>query len=152
MIGTCITYNDFEFRATLVYFANTTTYPAATLLQFFTNGTAYIDAYNRGALNGANRQLALYLMTAHLAALNDLINAEGGSVPGFVKSGSIDKVTVALQPPPAKTQFQFWCNLTPWGQQLLPLLSVATAGGLYVGGRPEGFGFRRVFGSFGLGR
>lgn len=152
MIGTYITYDDATFRATLVYFANTVTYPAALMQQFFTNGTSYISNYNRGALNGENRQLALYLMTGHLAALNDMVNANDGSVPGYVKDASVDKVKVSLQPPPAKNQFQFWLGLTPWGQQLLPLLCIASAGGFYVGGRPEGLAFRRTYGGFGFGR
>ena len=152
MIGTVISYDDAAFRATLTYFADTIKYPPALMQQFFTNGTSYISNYNRGALAGQSRELALYLMTGHLAALNDAINENEGSVPGFVKDATIDKVKVGLQPPPAKNQFQYWLGLTPWGQQLLPLLTIASAGGFFVGGRPEGLAFRRAFGSFGFGR
>lgn len=152
MSGTTLVYDDANFRATLNYFADPTVYPEAALSQWFTNGTSYISAYNAGTLQGQNRQLALYLMTAHLAALNDLIVADKGSVPGLITDAMVDKVKVTIQPPPSKNQFQYWLGLTPWGQQLLPLLAIASAGGFYVGGRPEGLAFRRVAGGFGFGR
>lgn len=152
MSATYLTYDDAQFRATIPFFANATTYPQALMQQFFTNGIAYISNYNAGILQGDRRQLALYLMTGHLAALNDLIIANDGSVPGLVTNAKVDKVQVQITPPPAKDQWEYWLNLTPWGQQLLALLQVASAGGFFIGGRPEGLGFRRVFGGFGTGR
>jgi hypothetical protein len=152
MSGTYILYDDATFRATLPFFSNETTYTPVALQQFFNNGISYISNYNRGALNGNSRQLACFLMTAHLAALTDLINEQDGSVPNLVVDATIDKTKVTVEPPPSKTQFHYWLNLTPWGQQLLPLLAVSAAGGFYVGGRCEGLAFRRVFGGFGFGR
>lgn len=152
MSGTFLEYDDAVFRATLPFFADTTVYPEAAMQQNFTNGISYISNYNRGTLNGPSRQLALYLMTGHLAALNDLIIAQDGSVPGLITNAVIDKVQVTIQPPPSKNQFQYWLGLTPWGQQLLALLSVKSVGGFYVGGQPETAGFRRVYGGFGTGR
>lgn len=152
MSGTYILYDDATFRATLPFFSNETTYTEVALQQFFNNGISYISNYNRGALNGNSRQLACFLMTAHLAALTDLINEQDGSVPNLVVDATIDKTKVTVEPPPSKTQFQYWLNLTPWGQQLLPLLAVSSAGGFYVGGRAEGLAFRRAFGGFGFGR
>lgn len=149
MSGTYILYDDATFRATLPFFSNTAVYPEAALQQWFTNGISYISNYNAGALSGLDRQLACYLMTAHLAALNDQIVANGGSVPGFVVDATIDKVKVQIQPPPARNQFQYWLGLTPWGQQLLPLLAIKSAGGFFIGGSPERAAFRRVLGGFG---
>lgn len=149
MSGSVLTYNDTDFRTQIPFFANTTTYPQALMNQFFINGSGYISTYNYGFLNGARRQQGLYLMTAHLAALNDMIIANNGAAPGVVINAEIDKVKVGLQPPPNKNQWQWWLNQTPWGQQLQALLAVASAGGWYVGGMPERLGFRRVGGGFG---
>lgn len=143
-----LVYTDVDFRVAFPFFANMTTYPQASLQNWFTQGTSYVSAYNRGILRNVNRQLALYQMTAHLAALNDIIVAEAGAAPGLVVSAKIDKIAVTLKPPPSKTQFQWWLNLTPWGQMLLTLLSVRSAGGWNVGGTPELAAFRRVGGIF----
>lgn len=88
----------------------------------------------------------LNLMTAHIVALNLIIMT--GSAPGILVGATIDKVTVQLQPPPEKNQFQWWMNQTPYGQQLLALLQVQSVGGFYVGGLPETSAFRKVGGIF----
>lgn len=144
-----LVYDDTAFRLQYPFFANVTTYPEITLQTNFTNGTSYISDYNAGILQGQSRQTALYLMTAHITALNDIIVANNGAAPGYVTNAKIDKISVTLEPPPAKNQFQWWLNLTPWGQQLLALLQVQSAGGWAVGGNPERLGMRRVGGGFG---
>lgn len=149
MAGTTLTYDDATFRATYSYFASTATYPEVALQNWFTLGTNYVSDYNAGIMQGASRQAALYLMTAHLAALNDLIVADAGAVPGQLVNASIDKVKVTITPPPAPNQWQYWLGLTPWGQMLLALLQAKSAGGWVVGGNPERLGFRRVGGGFG---
>lgn len=147
-----LTYNDTQFRQTLPYFADINAYPVTVLQQFFTNATSYVSPFNYGWLCGADRQLALYLMTGHLAALGDQIRANDGSSNGVIIGARIDKIDVKLQPPPAKNQLKWWLNQTTWGQQLLALLSAKSAGGWNVGGLPERQAFRRVNGGFGLGR
>jgi hypothetical protein len=143
-----LVYTDADFRTAFPFFANTITYTEASLQLWFTQGTSYISAYNRGWLRNKNRQLALYQMTAHLAALNDIIVAENNAAPGLAVAARIDKIQVTLMPPPVKSQFQWWLNLTPYGQQLLALLQVRSAGGWSVGGTPELAAFRRVGGVF----
>lgn len=88
----------------------------------------------------------LQLMTAHLATLNIMIM--GGNLPGIITAATIDKVSVTLQPPPEKNQFQWWLNQTPYGQQLAALTQIATIGGFFVGGLPETSAFRKVGGIF----
>ena len=144
-----LVYNDADFRAMFPFFTSTVTYPQASLLNWFTMGTSYVSNINCGFMVDAARQQALYLMTAHLAALNDMIVANAGAVPTLVKGASIDKVKVDLEMPPTKTQFQWWLNLTPWGAQLLTLLAIQSAGGWVIGGLPERAAFRRVAGGFG---
>jgi hypothetical protein len=82
----------------------------------------------------------LQLMTAHLLQLNS--NIEDGNTPGVVIGATIDKVSVQIQPPPEKNQWQYWLNQTPYGQQLLALLQVQSVGGFYIGGSPERLAFR----------
>lgn len=149
MSGTTLVYNDMDFRAAFPFFANMTTYPEAVLSMNFTNGTNYISNYNYGWLQNGNRQFALYLMTAHLTALNDLIVANNGAVPMIETQAKIDKIAVTVKPPPETNQWQYWLNLTPWGAMLLAELQVASAGGWLIGGLPERFAFRRVGGGFG---
>lgn len=144
-----LVYNDANFRAMFPFFVSTITYPTASLQNWFTMGTSYVSDVNCGYMIDAARQQALYLMTAHLAALNDIIVANAGSVPTLVKDAAIDKVHVGLEMPPTKTQFQWWLNLTPWGAQLLTLLNIQSAGGWIIGGLPERAAFRRVAGGFG---
>jgi hypothetical protein len=85
-------------------------------------------------------------MTAHLAAISVLIAA--GQIPGLVQNATIDKITVGLTPPPIPNQFQWWLNITPYGQQLLAMLQVNSVGGFYIGGLPERSAIRKVYGIF----
>lgn len=88
----------------------------------------------------------LYLMTAHLLAIN--LQVLAGNNPGIVTQASIDKISVTMQPPPERNQWQWWLNQTPYGQQLLALLQAQSAGGFYVGGTPERTAFRGFGGRF----
>lgn len=144
-----LVYTDADFRLQFPYFASTVTYPQATLQRNFDTGTNYVSAYNYGFLNDAARQTALYMMTAHLTMLNDMLIANAGAPSQMVTRAKIDQIEVTLQPPPEKNQFQWWLNLTQFGQQLLALLQIKSAGGWAVGGLPERRGFRRVGGGFG---
>lgn len=88
------------------------------------------------------------LMVAHMLAMRD--NASnGGSPAGTLASASIDKVSVSFQAPPTGTSyFKFWLSGTPYGAELLAMLSRCSVGGLYVGGAPERAAFRIVGGRF----
>lgn len=97
-------------------------------------------------------QTGWQLMTAHLLQIR--ANATDGTGTGVVTSASIDKVSVSLQAPPfGSSSYKFWLAGTPYGQQLAALLARCSAGGVYVGGRPERAAFRSVGGTFpGRGR
>jgi hypothetical protein len=131
------------FRAAYPAFAQTD--PVALNMYWSTAGI-YINPNIYNCTNVTLLTQYLNLMTAHLAALSCLIAA--GEAPGFVTSATVDKVTVAIQPPPETNQFQWWLNLTPYGQQLLALLQVQAVGGFYAGGLPELSAFRKVYGVF----
>jgi len=88
----------------------------------------------------------LILMVAHLLALG--IKERDGGVAGQVTGATVDKVSVSIAPPPSRDMWSYWLGLTPYGMQLMALLKVCTAGGLYVGGLPERAAFRSVGGIF----
>jgi hypothetical protein len=130
----CIAYNDSAFRALFPAYANTVQYAPSTVQAFWDTATAYVSNRRGGCFTGgltvAQQSLALNQMTAHLLYLNGLIAT--GNVPGVMTAATVDKVSVTLEPPPAPNQWQYWLNQSPYGQQLLALLQVASVGGFYA--------------------
>lgn len=143
-MGATITFNPTLFRQQFPAFANDTTYPDAMLQMYFDMATCYVSDRNYGFLRNCCRGLALNLLVAHIISLGTAIVA--GDPTGTITSATIDKISVTLLAPIAKNGWQFWLNQTPYGQQLLALLSKAGCGGLYIGGRPETAAFRKVYG------
>ena len=140
MVDPYFSFNTSAFRVTYPAFANETTFPTVTLQAYFNTAGSYLANDNYGQLRDDSRYTALTLMTAHLAALSILIAA--GETPSVAAGASIDKVTVSLEPPPVKSQFHWWLSTTPYGQQLLALLQMRSAGGFYLGGSRTRGGFR----------
>lgn len=123
-------YNDAAFRALFPAYANTGTYPQATIQAQWNVATAYINNCGWSALNPAQLALALNQLTAHLLYINGIIAS--GNIPTMVNGASIDKISVTLQPPPFGTsEFKWWLGLSPYGQQLVALLSIVGMGGYY---------------------
>jgi hypothetical protein len=146
---TAVVFDATAFRAQNPAYADPTAYPDATLQQYWNNATNYISDANSGVLGAlvdAQLQFAINLMTAHLLFLSGLVLR--GVSPGFVTQSTIDKISVSLQAPPEKNQWQWWLNLSPYGQQLLAMLQARSAGGFYIGGLPELGAFRKVGGTF----
>jgi len=139
-----------DFRAMFPVFANPVAFPDAVINMQYATATIYISDSNCGVLNGTARLTALYQMTAHLIALNVLVAENDGSVPGITTAARVGSVSVTLLPPPAKNQFQWWLNQTPYGAALLALLKRKAVGGFFIGGGGEGplGGFRRAGGGF----
>lgn len=141
-----VIFNASDFRTLFPEFVCTPPIPDSTLQVYFDTAELYISNsgyHNRiGGLNEKQRKQALYLMTAHLAQISR--NIKDGSSTGVITQASVDKVSVTLAPPPAETQWQYWLQSTPYGQQLRALLSVASVGGYYVGARPEITAFNRA--------
>lgn len=140
------------FRALFPAYSNPAKYPDALIESYYTQAGCYISNNDSpcSILRGDCLALALNLMTAHLLFLADVV-ASGkapGSTPGLVVGATIDMITVTLQAPPAASQWQWWLNLSPYGQRLLALLQVKGSGGFYIGGRPERSAFRGVGGVF----
>lgn len=107
----------------------------------------YLDPNDGPLLSGPVLQLALTLMTAHLAKSFLMIGAGQTAV---VVSGSTEgSVSVSLVAPPVRGAWQWWLATTAYGQQLWALLQVQSAGGFYVGGSMERAAFRKAGGVFG---
>lgn len=141
-----ITLNIAEFRSLFPEFANTTTYPDATISMNWDTATAFISNEDYGWMQGLPRERSLYFMTAHMTKIGALIAS--GQTPSLVSGTAVDNVSVTLTPPPVKNQFHWWLSTTPYGAQLLALLQAQSIGGFIVGGNPERSAFRKVGGVF----
>ena len=97
-------------------------------------------------LSGNTLTLALQLLTAHLAQIGKA--AAAGNPSGAITSATEGSVSVSFAPPPFRSGWQHWLSTTTYGAQLWALLSVQSAGGLYVGGSLERQGFRGAGGVF----
>jgi hypothetical protein len=139
---TILTYNNTQFRLEFPAFSDPVAFPTTTLQLNWTTATFYIDDNGSyGWMQGATRQYAIDLMAAHITALS--IQIAAGQVPEIINNATIDKITVGLQPPPLKNQWQWWLQTTPYGMALNALLQAQSVGGWYVGGVPQISGFRR---------
>ncbi len=134
------------FRLLFPAFSSEVVYPNGVLDVFWGSAVAYLGDYDGLLLTGAGLQSALNYMSAHLLALTDMINR--GQTPGMVTQATIDKVSVTVAAPPAKSAWAHWLSLTPYGVQLWALLSVTGAGGVYIGGGFPRAGFRQTGGNF----
>ena len=135
------------FRAMFPVFASVTKYPDTMIEMFYGVAGEYIPPFDVWCgLNGATLTYALNLLTAHLLA--EWRIAASNQTGTVITGATIDKVTVSMLAPPVKNGWDFWLNQTPYGQQLLALLSAKSVGGISGGGSPETRAFRRVGGYF----
>lgn len=122
-----------DFRAQIPAYMNPVMYPDTVLQQYWNGAVNYISDWGQcGRLRCESRRYAINLMAAHLIFLAGLV--QQGQTPGLMQSATIDKVSVALTPPPLPNQWQWWLNGSPYGAQLLALLQVRSVGGGYSPG------------------
>ena len=136
------------FRTIFAAFSSATVYPDIRITTYYGLAGNYISQKDNfcGGLNGTTLDFALQLLTAHMLYVAH--QAQLNKVVGTVTSSSVDSVSVSLLPPKIKDQFQFWLSSTPYGLELLGLLSVKAAGGWVIGGGPEIQSFRKSAGRF----
>lgn len=151
-----ITLDIAAFRLGFPQFADPVAYPDPYIQLKFDLATGFISPWPSACgLPEATLRSCLYLMTAHLLYLDTVMKAGGSysGTAGIVQGSKVGDVQVTLAVPPYGTsEWRYWLNLSPYGQQLLALLEIQAAGGFYVGGLPERAAFRRVGGEFGPGR
>lgn len=144
-----ITLDPARFRTAFPAFKNAIVFPDAMLTVQWDMAGCYISDRNCGCVrpDGSScRETVLWLLLAHLLQLGSL-----GGGGGIVSGASIDKVSVTLVAPPADSAWDWWLNQTPYGAQLLALLSMRAVGGFYAGGLPETQAFRKIGGITGSG-
>ena len=129
------------FRAMFPAFADPLKFPDVMLQGYWTMACNYINDYDNVAIDGDNLQLALNLMSAHLAKSYAMIDA--GDLVVVVAGAAEGTVSISTVPPPAKSGYQWWLCTTPYGVQLWALLSSIAVGGYYIGGNQELSSFRR---------
>jgi len=128
-----LTFDYALFIAQCPAYANSVMYPQATLQEYWNSATNYVsDIGNFGFIQGTKRQFALNLMTAHLVFYAGLVANQ--QVPALMQTATIDKVSIGVTPPPLPNQWQWFLNISPYGQQLLALLQVNSVGGAYISG------------------
>ena len=135
-----------DFRAMFPAYADETKYPDEMLTTFWEFAKCYFDDEVCGCFSEECWKRILYTMVAHLLYMADAAQ-QGNS--GLVQSATIDKVSVTQAAPPyGQSQYRYWMNQSPWGQQLLALLSTCAVGGMYIGGAPETRALRKFRGKF----
>lgn len=131
------------FRAAFPQFASVVLYPDATI-QAAADSTSCLLGINGCGCD----TLSWQLMVAHLLVIGTRAASGNGGSGGIVTSASIDRVSVGLSNLMANDPYTFWLSSTPYGVQLLAMLTRCSSGGIYVGGRAERSAFRSVGGRF----
>lgn len=134
-----------EFRANFPLYDDETQYPDSLLNAQYEIGKCYI-ADNDCTMPEACREYALQAMLAHLLYIRDQVNA--GNNIGVITSASEGDVSVSLATPAVDDTWHYWFNSSPFGRELVALLSGQAVGGFYVGGSPERKAFRKAGGMF----
>lgn len=134
-----------SFRINFPAYASETDYPDVRLNSQYAIGKCYI-ADNDCTLPEECREYALQLMLAHLLNIQDSIVS--GRPTQIVTSATEGSVSVSLSEPPNTDTWNYWLSSTPYGIQVLAMLSAASVGGFYVGGSEERRGFRKINGGF----
>lgn len=122
----CLEYTAEVFKGQFPEFANTD-----NVELYINRALLYISPYTN--LCKGRKQYVVFLLAAHLLALQDNIN-NGENTGGLQTGASIDKVSVSIAPPPFTDGFEYWLNQTIYGQQLLAFIDMVTALPSYIGG------------------
>jgi hypothetical protein len=140
-----LTFNYAAFIAQIPQYSDSGTYPESLLQAYWNGAINYVSPIaNFGAIQGTQRQYALNLMTAHLIFYANQIAAQ--QVPALMQNATIDKVSIGVTPPPLPNQWQWFLDISPYGQQLLAMLQVNSVGGFYVAGPYGGIrGYNPVY-------
>ena len=126
-----VTYNGFV--SMFPEFADQSQYPASTINGFIVQAQCYITPKNVGEMTGTSRELAIYLMVAHLLTLNSYI-LSGNRTGALLTSAAIGDVSVSGTPPASRDMRDQWYGYTIYGVRLKALLDSYIGMGLYMQG------------------
>jgi hypothetical protein len=115
----------------------------SVVLRAFDSAEMFISNNNSCYLNENRLKYVLYLMTAHILQIGIDTASNNGGTAGIVSSASIDKISVSFEARISKSAFQYFLNKTIYGEEILALFSLWSAGGYYVGGSNATLGFKR---------
>ena len=115
-------------------FADQTAYPRGTVDGFIVQAQCYITPMNVGEMTGTSRELAIYLMIAHLLTLNAYI-LSGNRSGALLTNASIGDVSVSGTPPAARDMQDQWYGYTIYGVRLKALLDSFIGMGFYMPGQ-----------------
>ena len=144
---TAATFDPAAFRVLYPEFASATSYPDTVLQIWWGEATGWVNvnSANLDPLPDAQRQAALYMMTAHLGRIAAMLAT--GENQAFTVSTSTGAISITSLTPPAGDDFNFWLAATPYGLKLAALLRAQTVGGFYVGGNAALSAYRKPDGS-----
>lgn len=137
------------FRKRFPYFANPAVWPPDVIQVASETSCCFIDVARSWYRCEKCRELMEELIAAHILYLNGSALQPGQTNIGVVTSASVGSVSVGLTVNTAsKSAFTTWLGKTPWGEQLLAMLSRLAIGMDYFGGSPERRAFRKYGGRF----
>lgn len=115
--------------------------------------TVFVGDVDNCIVSGDKLQALLNYATAHVVAIMYGSGAYGEGASdstggGIVQSAHEGSVSVTYAKPPSGNQWEYYWNQTPYGTMFLAMLKALTAGGMYVGGKPETLAFRDVGGTW----
>lgn len=115
-----VVFNPDAFRARYPQFsADLVCASDAALTAYFNEATLYLSNTDCSVVqNLQNREMLLWMLTAHIAYLNGALSPDGSPPPvGRVSSATEGSVSVNLDYIPATPGSGAWFNQTAWGAQ-----------------------------------
>lgn len=135
-----------QFRALMPEFGDSAIFPDGAVLSTIVQVGAFFGAAPKSGQSEETREVLFALAVAHFLTLS--AGAEAAAVltghRGNLTSSRIDAVHVTYQPPPNKTQSQFFWNQTNYGQKYLAMAAALRPVASAISPRRTFFGRRRV--------
>lgn len=132
-----VSVNIAEFRYKFPAFSDVTKYSDSFIQMMLDTAQLYISPEENCLVKPEQQKQMIYLMTAHLTDINSKLADGDSSAGGQVASASVGGVSVSNVVPNNRTDFEYFLNSTGYGKQLLALLGMLSAVGLYIGGQKE---------------
>ncbi len=137
------------FREAFPAFADPDLYPSPVIEAAHANAECYLSASARWYRCEQCRDQIEMLITAHLLYLHGSPDVPGQTATGIITSATVGSVSVSYAVTTAsKSSYSSWLLKSPYGEELLALLSRFAIGIGYIGGSPERRAFRKFGGMY----